>query len=336
MSTTRKLIHVARAAFVTLTLASVSPTAHAEPSAADTAAAQALFDQGRQLASQGNYAEACPKFEESARIIGHSGTLLNLADCYEKQGRVSSAWTTFLSAAAAAKRTGNVDREAEARNRAAALAASLPKIVINVAASDKNSGVTITRDGMIVGQAQFGVAIPADPGTHKISASMPGHKSWETSIEIKNKGDVVQVDVPSLQLQPAAASGVQPTAMDSKMSAAHGSGVSKASPQRTWALVAGGVGAAGVVIGSVAGFVSLSKHNQAEDHCSGSLCRDSQGVSLRSDARSWGNVSTVAFVVGAAGLATGVTLWFTSPQSQTPSAAWLTVGPGSVAMQGAW
>jgi hypothetical protein len=285
---------------------------------------------------QTNYAEACPKFEESARIIGHSGTLLNLADCYEKQGRVSSAWTTFLSAAAAAKRTGNVDREAEARNRANALAPSLPKIVINVGAADKGSGVTITRDGTGVGPAQFGVPIPADPGIHRIAASMPGHKSWENTVEIKTKGQVVQVDVPALELEPAVSGGTQSTSAEPKTTVPLNAVPSTTSQQRTWALVVGGVGVAGVAIGGVAGLVSLSKHNEAEDHCSGSLCRDSQGVNLRSDARSWGNVSTVAFIVGAAGLATGATLWLSSPKAESASSAWVTVGPGSVGMNATW
>src|SRR5262245_13566973 len=42
--------------------------AQAEPSAGDKATAQALFDQGKQLAAAGKVSDACPKFEESQRL----------------------------------------------------------------------------------------------------------------------------------------------------------------------------------------------------------------------------------------------------------------------------
>ena len=336
MLTPNKMTCLWRALFICAAISIVSSTAAAEPTSADSAAAQALFDQGRQLMSQGKYAEACPKFEESARIVGHSGTLLNLADCYEKQGRVTSAWSTFLSAAAAANRIGNADREAEARARASALAPSLPKIVINVAAADKSAGIAITRDGVAVGQVQFGVPIPADPGVHKVTASMPGHKTWEAAVEIKSKGETVQVDVPTLEALPAAAPNSVPASEATQLPREAQANKSKSNSQRTVALVVGGVGVVGVAVGSVAGLVSKSKHDKADDHCSGSSCSDSQGVSLRSDARLWGNVSTVAFIVGAAGLATGATLWLSTPKAESQPSAQVGVGPGSIVVKGSW
>ena len=335
MPTPSKLTRVCSALFICAAISTVSLTAAAEPSSVDSAAAQALFDQGRQLMSQGNYTEACPKFEESARIVGHSGTLLNLANCYEKQGRVTTAWSTFLSAAAAANRIGNADREAEARARASALAPSLPKIVINVAAADKSTNIAITRDGVAVGQVQFGVPIPADPGVHKVTASMPGHKTWETTVEIKSKGETVQVDVPTLEALPAVALAA-PAREATQLPREEQANKSKSNSQRTVALVVGGVGVVGVAVGSVAGLVSKSKHDNADDHCSGSNCNDSQGVSLRSDARLWGNISTVAFIVGAAGLATGVTLWISAPKAESQPGTQVAVGPGSILVKGSW
>ena len=58
----------------------------------DPAAAQALFDQGRDLMRQNKHAEACPKLAESNRLDPAIGTLFHLADCYEQSGRVASAW----------------------------------------------------------------------------------------------------------------------------------------------------------------------------------------------------------------------------------------------------
>src|SRR5579883_366085 len=53
--------------------------------------ATALFNEGRRLANQGRYNEACPKFAESQRLAPSGGTLMNLAECYERTGRTASA-----------------------------------------------------------------------------------------------------------------------------------------------------------------------------------------------------------------------------------------------------
>ena len=49
----------------------------------DEAAARVLFGEGRKLAAAGDYAAACPKFEESFRLDPGIGTGFNLADCWE-------------------------------------------------------------------------------------------------------------------------------------------------------------------------------------------------------------------------------------------------------------
>jgi hypothetical protein len=208
----------------------------------------------------------------------------------------------------------------------------LPKIVIKVHSEDASSGIRVTRDDATVGQAQFGVAIPADPGTHKVTASLPGHRTWEASIELKASGGATQVNVPKLEMLPAIAT----NQTEPKPPLAKDTRDSHSNSQRTWALAVGGVGIAGVAVGGVAGLVSLSKKGKANDHCNGSLCNDSQGVTLRSDARTWGNVSTVAFMVGGAGLVTGVALWLTSPRPKATAAAWMTLGPGNVGINGVW
>src|SRR5205085_209589 len=51
--------------------------------------ATVLFDEGRKLLEEARYDEACPKFLASARLVRSSGTLLNLADCYEHLGRTA-------------------------------------------------------------------------------------------------------------------------------------------------------------------------------------------------------------------------------------------------------
>src|SRR5437764_5986851 len=81
------------------------------------ATAEALFEDGKRLASAGEYAAACPKFAASQKLDPAVGTALNLADCYEKLGRTACAWAEFRSAEAGARSIGSKDREELAGRR---------------------------------------------------------------------------------------------------------------------------------------------------------------------------------------------------------------------------
>lgn len=307
-------------------------------SGADSAAAQALFDEAKKLVKEGKTAEACPKFEESQRLDPGSGTLLNLARCYEDTGRLASAWNKYLEAAAAAAASGNVQREKEARARAATIRRSVSELVIDVPAEAKaTSGLEITRDGEPVGAAQWGSAIPADAGEHRIAASAPGREPWQSVVVVKDPAGKFTVTVPALVAVSAGApveanQAAPPPASDQPAPPSPSGG--GLGTQRTVALVAGGVGVVGVVVGSIFGLKSKSHHDEAEKYCDGSQCTDPRGVSEGESAHSAGNVSTIFMIVGGVGLAAGATLWFTAPKAPTTAA--LTVAPGSVHLRGSF
>src|SRR5580704_996459 len=102
-------------------IAAPSPT-FAQPKSGETSvAAETLFREGKRLMTDGKLAEACDKLAASDRIEESVGTLLNLADCREKNGQLATAWATFLRAASIARTAGDGAREAEARRRASVL-----------------------------------------------------------------------------------------------------------------------------------------------------------------------------------------------------------------------
>jgi hypothetical protein len=52
----------------------------------------------------------------------------------------------------------------------AALERRLPRLTITVTAdAQAASGLEVRRDGMLVGPAQWGQAIPVDPGSHTVA-----------------------------------------------------------------------------------------------------------------------------------------------------------------------
>jgi hypothetical protein len=298
-------------------------------SASDSAAAQALFDQGRALLSEGRTAEACPKLEESQRLDPKSGTLLNLAHCYEQEAR-------YLEAVPAARAAGNPEREAVARERAAALSPRLAKLVVNVAPALKGlEGLQVLREGAVIGPAQWGLEIPADEGEHRVAATAPGYKPWEATMVVKGEGARVSVEVPMLEREPRAQEAGTGVDLGAPSSVAPASGLGA---QRIGAIVAGGVGVLGLGAGAFFGLQAQSKKDEADKlGCVGGECPTQAGVDAGKGARSAGTLSTILVGVGAVGVAAGVTLWFTAPEAPGGGEGiGMSVGLGSVQLKGSW
>jgi hypothetical protein len=327
----------------------VAMTASAsEARADDAAAAQALFDQGKKAMAAHDFAAACTEFEDSFRLDPAMGTLLNLADCKERIGKLASAWSLFLELAAKAREAGQPDRARIGRQRAAALAPRLSHLVIHSPGPQSTPGLEVKRDGTLVGPGEWDVPIPADAGSHTIEAAAPGKLPWSTSVDLGSHAETVNVAVPELKAAPpeAGLDAVRPSAPatadvaespPSEPPPARGLGT-----QKIVALAVGGLGVVGVGVGTYFGLASMSKHNEASKNCPATvtLCTGSmapQDVTLWSDARTDGNVSTVAFIVGAAGIVGATALWFTAPKARsTGPSIGLLVGPGSVQWKGTW
>jgi hypothetical protein len=305
-----------------LALAVGEPSAWAQARAEDRVAAESLFSDARRLMEAGDYAGACPKLEASRRLEAGLGTTLNLGHCYERLGRTASAWAEFKSAAAEAQKAGDAVRKATALERAAALEPRLSRLQLDVTDPD----VSVLRNGDPVSPAVLGSAIPVDPGTYRLEARAPGKRSWQRSVEVAAAGALVEVEIPALELDPAAAPapGSAPAAMR-EPSQASGAG-------RTWAWVLGGVGVASLTAGTSFALLAASSWSKAE-----SGCRDlpydcsPDAVSRAENASTFATLATVGFVAGGAALGASLLLFSTSPDAD---GAELALTPSSVTLKG--
>ena len=299
----------------------------------------------------GKLTEACPMLEESQRLDPAVGTEYNLAECDERAGKTASAWALFLDVAATTKAAGQTAREQVARERAAALAPKLVKLLITVPANPPE-GLEIRRDGVPVGRTQWGIALPVDPGAHTLAVTAPGYKPYKTSFTLAGEGQTTAMAIPAFEAgeageplpdaRDADGAPARPTApaherREDRAPAPNEAGLGT---QRALAIVAAGVGVVGLGVGSVFGLESLSKHKESVNlGCSGSTCTPEGGLA-RNDAIDDGNVSTAAFVIGVLGVAAGAVLWLTAPpahRSASPSASVaLAPLPGGAALVGSW
>jgi len=299
-------------------------------SAADKAAAQALFDDAQKAAAAGDWASACPKYAESNRLDPGIGVKLYLADCYERIGRTASAWEMFAEAEEYAHRD-NDPRAAVAKQREDRLAPRLVQLVVTVPPGARATGLAVHRDGEDVGSAQWGIPVPVDPGPHTVAAAAPGKQPWSTTVETKEGQGTVRVEVPALKDAPppsvASTSATAPATASSTSGGAPpltdtpppgDAATHRHATQRTAALVLGGAGIVGIAIGSAFGLSAKSKLDQSNaGHCHADNFCDASGVQLRSDAQSAALGSTIAFTVGLAALAGGAVLWLTAPKAAT-------------------
>lgn len=290
----------------------------------DSIAAQALFDQGKEAMAAKDYTRACPKFAESLRLEPALGTLLNLADCYEREGKLASAWSAFREVASKARVAGQTERARIGKERAAALAPRLSALVVSVPADSRMEGLVIRRDGTIVGEAEWDSPIPVDSGGHSVEASCPGHKTWSQTVNVNEAAQTMTVAVPVLEPLPAetpAVPFVPATPPPAPVSATPAPSPiihrSDAGP-RPVTLIVGAVGIAGLATGGLFGLLSLIKHNQASQDCPApGPCTTQSGFDERNAAHDFGNVSTVAIAAGGALIAASAVLWFTWPRASS-------------------
>lgn len=310
---------------------SLSPLA-AQAQERDTAAAQALFDQARELVQQGKVTEACPKFQESNRLDPGIGTQFHLADCYEQSGRVASAWALFLDVASQARAGGQPDREKVGQQRAEKLLPRLPRLAVNVPETSKTSGLEIRRNGILVGSAQWGTPMPIDPGEVELTISAPNKQTLRQTVRLE-EGKTFSYSVPPLadESKPAEAEPV-PAAPAPVAAAPAAPAPASSKPVDTVTtshhnnvpLVLGlaGAGVVGIGVGTVFAILAKNKDSDSREQCprSPNSC-NADGVELRNEAIRKGNAATAAFVAGGAFLAGAGVVWLLSGSTEEPRQA---------------
>ena len=113
-----------------------------------------------------------------------------------------------------------------------------------------------------------------------------------------------------------------------------GGGDDDGSTQRILAGVVGGVGVVGVVVGSVFGLKASSDWDEAKSDCNPYPKCGPSGAQAGDDAQSAATISTIAFIVGGAGIAGGLILWFTAPDADSSAETAVGLAPGRVLVQG--
>jgi hypothetical protein len=165
-----------------------------------TERARRLFDEGRALADR-NEPGACPRFEESYRLVAAAGTGFNLAECMERGGNFVRARELFEAIAVEYERDGKAKRAAIARERAVALRDKLGEIVLEL-------DPAIDQLVLVVGGQRVTPAAAirqlANPGDLEISATAPGRRAFVSRIRVRaGQRETVRIVLPLVDTVPA-------------------------------------------------------------------------------------------------------------------------------------
>jgi hypothetical protein len=310
--------------------------AHAQPATLptspaitrDPAAADVLFEKGKNAAAAGNFTAACPLFYESQRLDPGAGTLLNIADCEERQGHTATALGRFQEARDLLQATD--ERRGFADKQVRALQARVPKVTMRV-----RPGLTtefeVQRDAVVLSHAVVGVALPVDPGTHRYIVRARGHadRSFELTLKDGDTKELV-IELGAATQDPPKPTGDTKLATDSRVSAiANGPGQGPSTtpggaPASPYLPLGIGLGAGGVLAlgtGVVTGVMTLSAGSTYKAECPTQLACTAEGRSAQSRGKTLSVVSPIAFGTGLLALgASAYFLFFAAPPRASASA----------------
>lgn len=266
------------------------------------AEAERLFVEAKRLMADNRVTEACHAFEESQRLDPAVGTQFNIADCYERQGSLATAYKQFSDLRDVLARVGD-DRAPQAGARAKALEARLPRVTVRIPWEKSVSGLLVSRDDETLDRTRFGVAEPVNPGPHKIRVQATNKKPIELTVQA-SEGKTEVVDVPAL-------------ADTDKQVVIRNTGFS----QRNIGWVVGGVGLAAIGTSVALGLVAKSNYDSAVEGCTDLgdrwQCPPGNKSADASSAQSMGTAATIVGAIGGAAVVAGGVLWFLAPRASS-------------------
>ncbi len=298
----------------------LAPAPAAAPDLAPAQAqAQTLFERGRERMDAGDLAEACGFFAESQRLDPGGGTLLNLAVCHEREGRLATAWVEYHDAKSAAVRDHRADREALATERIQVIEPRLPHLLVTLPAGAPD-GTEVKLDGAALSRLALGAPLPVDPGAHEVRATAPGFAPWSMQVAAIEDGQSVPVVIPAFHPPEVAA----PAAQKGKLA--------------TGAYVTGSVALAGYATMAITGALALAAQSSADQACSSvhDFCADPSGPADASRATTLAWVSTISLGVALAATAAAIFWPRTKGQAAAAARSWTIVGVSPAGLAGSF
>jgi hypothetical protein len=318
-----------------LLLLSLARVAVAQPSAADRETARTLMDDGDRKTEARDDAGALRSYRAADGIMHVPSTGIEVAKTLARLGQLIEARDAALALIRLPRAEPEpppfVAARAEAERLAASLAARIPALALQVTGLAAGEAPVVRVDGEAVTPEALPLPRKANPGPHHVVASAAGREDVVRDVRL-SEGQTAPVELafgPALSAAPVAPlpPAVLPSLPPESPPASRSPGVA------TWTSL--GVGAAGLVVGTVVGVLELSRASTVKGQCQGNACPASARGDLN-DANTLATISDVAFGVGLAGAALGAVFYFTAPTAPVRPSVGLVPGGGRVGVGGSF
>ncbi len=288
----------------------------------DVAAAADLYNRGVADFRAGRYDAACSEIGASYRLDPLPGALFTLATCETRLGHVASAtahYQDFLQLVATLpsdQQALQAERREVAAKERAALLAEVPTLKIQIQ-GHLPAGAVVRRDDAVLDTAALGADLPVDPGEHVIAVEVGGAVGTQQRIVVtRREHRTVPVEAPV----ESPGHGAAP-----KPSADRASSWSPGSPWTVGLVTAASFATAGLAGGSIAGALAVGEKNTVDRECNGAAC-SAAGKQAADTGRTEAVVSTIAFGVGAAGVAALAVVLFADSSRRAASPVVVSAG----------
>jgi hypothetical protein len=292
--------------------------------------AQARFARGKELMAKKQYDQALGEFRASHDIVSSPNTRLEIARCLRAMGRPVAAYAELGRTAVEAKELVSQDnRYQRAYDSATTERAEMePQLgFVSLTIQNPADETTVTVGGEEIRRAARARPTPVVAGATDVVVSTPGHAPVKRTVTLA-AGQRQALSIDAQSGEPVG--GAPPPAAPEQAPAPEPS----ASPLRTWAFVAGGVGVAGIATFAVAGLMAKSTYDDLNGACHGGPCTPDKSGEI-SSGKTQQTVANVGLVIGIAGLGVGATLYVLSrPKSSSAPSAAVVVGPAWAGVQG--
>jgi hypothetical protein len=301
----------------------------AEASPVQREQAQSRFQRGKDLMTKQSYDQALAEFRASHDIVASPNTRLEIARCLVAMGKLVAAYAEFGRTSIEAKELlGEDKRYQRANDSATAERAELqPKLgFVALTIQNPSDATRVIVGGEEIRRAAWTEPAPVTAGTTAIVLITPDHADVTRSVTLAaGASTALTIDAQSgATEQPAPIAPASPAPIES-----HAARV----PLRTWAYVAGGVGAAGIATFALFGALAHSAYDDLQTACGTGPCPPSKADEI-SSGKSKQTVANVGLAIGIVGVAAGTTLFVlslgkgpTSPSAALiVSPAWMGIG----------
>jgi hypothetical protein len=316
----RSFARAALAAALAVGSMTYAGTALADPTPQDISQARDLGQQAQTALDAGNYAESEKLWTAASNLYPAAPTLtLGLARSQAKQGKYVLARENYNKIIREQSNNPNAsqafkDALTAAQSEIEQATAKIAHVTITIEGGAPNAQVTIDDDA--VNAAGLGVPRPIDPGQHTVRASAEGYAPAETTFQVADAGNA-EAKLTLTKIA-GAAQPVQPVPPTQPVQPAEPVTTKR---DHTLAIVAFGVGGAGLIFGAITGGMALGKHGDLSDQCTDSGKCPSRASDDLDSYHTLATLSTVGFIVGGVGVAAGAVLWFAGPKKQVQGSA---------------